>query len=143
MKQILTLIWLCSLAVNSLGQSSNDAKLQITIVLNKQAAAWNEGDINAYMLGYWNNDSLLFIGSKGPVYGYKPTLERYRKSYPDKRAMGELSFSNLAFKRLSNEYYYVVGKWSLLRENDNPNGYFTLLFRRIEGKWLIVADHSS
>lgn len=142
MKQILVLVCMCLIALFAQAQHNNDEQ-EIATVLNNQATAWNEGNIDAYMQGYWNNDSLLFIGSKGPVYGYKPTLERYKKSYPDKRAMGELRFSNLSFKRLSNEYYYVVGKWSLVRENDNPNGYFTLLFRRIENKWLIVADHSS
>ncbi len=117
--------------------------MQVTAVLDKQAAAWNKGDIETYMQGYWNNDSLLFIGSKGPVYGYKPTLERYKKSYPDKQAMGVLNFSALMFKKLSDEYYYVTGKWSLQRDKDNPNGYFTLLFRKMDGKWSIVADHSS
>ncbi len=115
----------------------------INDVLDKQAAAWNKGDIETYMQGYWNHDSLLFIGSKGPVYGYQPTLERYKKSYPDKQAMGVLSFSALTFKKLSDEYYYVTGNWSLQRDKDNPNGYFTLLFRNMNGKWLIVADHSS
>lgn len=115
----------------------------IKAVLDEQAAAWNNADIEAYMHGYWNNDSLLFIGSKGPVYGYKPTLERYQKSYPDKQAMGELRFSELTFKKLSKEYYFVTGKWNLQRDKDNPNGYFTLLFRKIKGKWRIVADHSS
>lgn len=123
---------------------NNDAETkQIADVLYKQAAAWNNGNIEEYMHGYWNNDSLLFIGSKGPVYGYKPTLERYKKSYPDKEAMGELSFSDLTFKRLSHEYYFVTGRWSLQRDKDNPNGYFTLLFRLMNGKWQIVADHSS
>lgn len=124
-------------------KGAKDNVMLIKDVLDEQATAWNKGDIEAYMQGYWHDDSLLFIGSKGPVYGYKPTLERYKKSYPDKQAMGELSFSELTFKKLSNEYYFVTGKWSLQRDKDNPNGYFTLLFRKIEDAWLIVADHSS
>lgn len=124
-------------------KGAKDNIMLIKDVLDEQATAWNKGDIEAYMQGYWHDDSLLFIGNKGPVYGYKPTLERYKKSYPDKQAMGELSFSELTFKKLSNEYYFVTGKWSLQRDKDNPNGYFTLLFRKIKGKWRIVADHSS
>lgn len=124
-------------------KGNKDDVMLIKAVLDEQAAAWNNADIEAYMHGYWNNDSLLFIGSKGPVYGYKPTLERYQKSYPDKQAMGELRFSELTFKKLSKEYYFVTGKWNLQRDKDNPNGYFTLLFRKIKGKWRIVADHSS
>lgn len=115
----------------------------INQVLNTQADAWNTGSIDGYMQGYWNSDSLLFIGSKGPAYGYATTLERYKKSYPDKAAMGTLSFSNLSFYKLSNEYYHVVGAWKLVREKDTPGGYFTLLFKKIKGKWLIVADHTS
>lgn len=124
-------------------KGAKDNIMLIKDVLDEQATAWNKGDIEAYMQGYWHDDSLLFIGNKGPVYGYKSTLERYKKSYPDKQAMGELSFSELTFKKLSNEYYFVTGKWSLQRDKDNPNGYFTLLFRKIKGKWRIVADHSS
>lgn len=131
------------ITMSTYAQKTNNDVVQITAVLDKQSAAWNEGDIETYMQGYWNNDSLLFIGSKGPVYGYQPTLERYKKSYPDKKAMGVLGFSALSFKKLSDEYFYVTGRWSLQRDKDNPNGYFTLLFRKIEGNWLIVADHSS
>ncbi|MBZ0100187.1 MAG: DUF4440 domain-containing protein, partial [Taibaiella sp.] len=68
-------------------------------MLHKQADEWNRGDIDGYMQGYWNSDSLVFIGSKGPVYGYKPTLERYKTSYPDKEKMGKLDFSDLSFRR--------------------------------------------
>lgn len=111
--------------------------------MNAQVAAWNNGNIENYMHGYWNNDSLLFIGSKGPKYGYNSTLSNYKKSYPDKAAMGELHFSSLKYNRLSDEYYHVTGAWSLIRAEDNPNGYFTLIFRKIDGNWVIVADHSS
>lgn len=115
----------------------------IKSVMNAQVAAWNIGNIDGYMQGYWDNDSLLFIGSKGPKYGYNSTLNNYKKSYPDKAAMGELHFSSLKYNRLSAEYYHITGEWSLIRANDNPNGYFTLIFRKIDGSWVIVADHSS
>lgn len=142
MKRSLTLV-LFFISIEVFAHSNNAETKQIAEVLHKQAAAWNKGNIEEYMHGYWNNDSLLFIGSKGPVYGYTPTLERYQKSYPDKEAMGELSFSALTFKRLSQEYYFVTGRWSLQRDKDNPNGYFSLLFRKIDKRWQIVADHSS
>ncbi|HYD22157.1 MAG TPA: nuclear transport factor 2 family protein [Flavipsychrobacter sp.] len=142
MKQLIILL-LCLVPLTvATAQGGTDVR-EITAVLDKQAMEWNAGNIEGYMQGYWNNDSLLFIGSKGPVYGYRPTLERYKKSYPDKHAMGILSFSALSFKRLSDEYYFVTGRWSLQRKDDNPNGYFTLLFRKIKKQWLIVADHSS
>lgn len=137
------LLFLSVIVWASCSQPAENDIAEISAVLNTQAAEWNKGNIEGYMQGYWNNDSLLFIGSKGPVYGYNNTLQRYKKGYPDKDAMGQLSFSNLSFKKLSNEYYHVTGSWSLMRKGDNPNGYFTLIFRKIDGHWVIVADHSS
>lgn len=115
----------------------------IRAVLQAQAEAWNKGNIVAYMDGYWKNDSLLFIGKAGPTYGHRATLERYRKAYPDAAAMGQLTFSEVSIRLLSDHSAFVVGKWSLKRDRDNPGGYFTLLWERRDGKWVIVADHSS
>lgn len=143
MKHLLLAVWFCLIITNANAQKDESDIDQVASVLAMQAVSWNKGDIEGYMQGYWNSDSLLFIGSNGPVYGYKPTLERYKKSYPDKQAMGVLTFSQINFKLLSQEYYFVSGRWSLQRKNDAPGGYFTLLFRKIGGKWLIVADHSS
>ncbi len=112
-------------------------------VLEKQATAWNKSSIEAYMHGYWNSDSLLFVGKGGPTYGYTQTLKRYKTSYSDTEKMGKLSFDILQVKRLSEEYYFVLGKWALKRSAGDVGGSFTLLFRKIKGKWLIVADHSS
>ncbi len=122
--------------------SAGNEEAAIKHVLDRQVAEWNKGNIDGYMQGYWNNDSLLFIGRKGPKYGYTTTLENYKKAYPDAATMGKLSFSNLKFKKLSGEYYYVTGGWSLERE-DSPGGYFTLLFQKVNGKWVIIADHTS
>ncbi|MGN6477457.1 MAG: YybH family protein [Flavipsychrobacter sp.] len=115
----------------------------ISSVLAAQAAAWNNGSIDEYMHGYWNNDSLVFVGKNGPTYGYQQTLERYKKSYSDAAKMGKLSFDILQVRRLSSDYYFVLGKWALKRSVGDVGGSFTLLFRRIKGKWKIVADHSS
>lgn len=112
-------------------------------VLEQQSAAWNRGDIDAYMTGYWNNDSLVFIGKNGPTYGYNATLQRYKSSYPDAEKMGKLNFTILQVKELSKDYYFVLGKWELKRSMGDLSGHFTLLFRHIAGQWLIVADHSS
>ena len=95
------------------------------------------------MQGYWNHDSLLFIGKSGPTYGYKATLERYKKSYSTPEQMGMLYFTLLQIKGLSKEYYSVAGKWELKRATGDISGHFTLLFRKIKGQWLIVSDHSS
>jgi hypothetical protein len=122
-------------------QSSDE--LTIRKVLDNQIKAWNKGDIEDFMQGYWKNDSLMFIGKNGINWGWQKTLENYKKRYPDVTAMGKLSFDIILIKELSPEYYYVVGKWMLNRSIGDLNGHYNLLFRKINGIWLIIADHSS
>jgi ketosteroid isomerase-like protein len=113
-------------------------------VLNQQVTDWNKGDIVAFMTGYWNSDSVMFMTKKGPQYGYKPVMEHYKQVYPNKAAMGTLDFSHLIYKRLSAEYYFVVGAFHLHLDNrTDVGGNFTLLFRKIDGAWKIVVDHTS
>lgn len=116
---------------------------EIRNVLSLQNAAWNRGDVDAFMVGYWESDSLMFIGSSGVTYGYKNTLANYKKRYPDTVAMGQLTFTLIDVKKLSGEYYHVTGKWHLKRSIGDAGGHFTLLFRKINGKWVIIEDHSS
>lgn len=118
-------------------------ELTIRKVLDNQIMAWNKGDIEGFMQGYWKNDSLMFIGKNGINWGWEKTLENYKKRYPDTTAMGKLSFDIILVKQLSPEYYYVVGKWMLKRSIGDLSGYYNLLFRKINGIWVIVGDHSS
>ena len=112
-------------------------------LLAKQSAAWNRGDLEGFMQGYWENDSLMFIGKSGITYGWKNTLANYKKGYPDTAAMGKLTFTIIKIQSLSKEYYQVVGKWQLARRIGDLAGYFTLLFQKRDGRWVIIADHSS
>ena len=112
-------------------------------VLQLQTEAWNNGNIDEFMKGYWKSDSLKFIGKSGVTYGYNETLSGYKKRYSDTIQMGKLFFDILEIKKLSPEYYFVVGKWFLKRSVGDIGGYYTLLFRKINGKWVIVADHTS
>jgi ketosteroid isomerase-like protein len=118
-------------------------EISIRRVLNDQTKSWNRGDVEGFMRGYWKNDSLIFVGKSGVNWGWKRALENYKKRYPDTTAMGKLSFDFIVIKRLSPEYYYVVGKWMLTRTVGDLSGHYDLLFKRIHGIWLIVADHSS
>ncbi|HQY11169.1 MAG: nuclear transport factor 2 family protein [Ferruginibacter sp.] len=111
--------------------------------IEKQRLAWNKGDIESFMGTYWQNDSLMFIGKSGVTYGWQNTLNNYKRGYPDTAAMGKLDFDILQVKPLSDTYFFVVGKWHLTRSIGNAGGHFTLLFRKIKNKWVIVADHSS
>ena len=140
MKKLLLalLIFCCTAAV-----AQTKDELAVRQLLAEQVKGWNKGNINNFMKGYWQSDSLLFIGKNGPQYGYQTTLDNYKKSYPDNTAMGKLSFDLLQVKRLSPGYFFVVGKWHLTRTIGDAQGHFTLLIRRVKDKWLVVVDHSS
>ncbi|MXV49375.1 DUF4440 domain-containing protein [Pedobacter sp. HMF7647] len=127
--------------VNSL--FAQDNQKEIKDVLEAQRQAWNRGDIVHYMDGYWQSDSLVFIGRSGPHYGWSNTLENYKKSYPDKAAMGLLTFDVKEIRLLDTANAFVIGAWHLKRSKDEPHGYFTLLFRKTKQGWKIIADHSS
>lgn len=139
-QKIFYLILITALPFTALAQRDEQAIQQ---VLEKQIKGWNSGNIEEYMKGYWQSDSLMFIGKNGPKWGYKTTLENYKKGYPDTAAMGKLRFDLLQLKKLSPEYYYVTGKWALKRSKGDLEGYFTLLFKKIKNSWVIVSDHSS
>jgi ketosteroid isomerase-like protein len=112
-------------------------------ILDNQTAAWNRGDVDGFMKGYWENDSLMFIGKSGVTYGWSNTLKNYKKNYPDTATMGKLAFTLIEVKKLSKEYYHITGKWFLKRSIGDVGGHFTLLFRKINGRWVIISDHSS
>ena len=120
--------------------SDEDAIKQL---MASQVNAWNQGNIDEFMKGYWQNDSLAFIGKTGITYGYNNTLNNYKKNYDSPAKMGQLSFSDLILKRLSQNYFFITGKWFLKRSAGNIGGYYTLLFRKINDKWFIVTDHTS
>lgn len=115
----------------------------IRALLEEQRMAWNTGNLEPFMSTYWKSDSLMFIGKSGVTYGWQNTLDNYRKGYPDTAAMGKLRFDILEVKRLSVMYFFVVGKWHLNRSIGDVGGHFTLLFKKVKNKWVIVADHSS
>src|SRR6266446_5017375 len=115
----------------------------IRAVLTTQQAAWNRGDIPAFLEGYWNSPELTFSGGDGIVRGYAGLLQRYRKSYPDRAAMGELDFSGLEIRILARDAALVLGHWHLKRAAGDAGGVFTLVFRRFPTGWRIIHDHTS
>ena len=127
--------------IKSQAQKHDEGEIRTLLV--QQTETWNRGDINGFMQTYWQNDSLMFIGKDGVTWGWKNTLERYKKGYPDKETMGQLSFEVIQMKKLSAEYFFVVGKWMLKRNAGDLSGYYNLLMKRIKGQWKIIADHSS
>lgn len=117
-------------------------KEAILEVMSQQEQDWNNGDIDAFMQGYWQSDSLLFVGKNGIKYGWQTTLENYKKSYPDKSTMGKLSFI-IEKLEVENQAAFMLGKWNITRDGGNIGGYFTLYWKKIDGKWVIVLDHTS
>ncbi|HWN88770.1 MAG TPA: DUF4440 domain-containing protein [Chitinophagaceae bacterium] len=140
MKSIFVFL-LTIMSFSVLCQTNDEA--EVRDVLTKQNAAWNRGDVDAFMVGYWENDSLMFIGKSGVTYGYKNTLANYKRNYPDTTVMGKLTFTLIQVKQLSPEYFHVTGKYYLTRTIGDASGHFTLMFRKINGKWVIISDHSS
>jgi beta-aspartyl-peptidase (threonine type) len=122
---------------------TRSAEAEIRRVMDDQAAAWNRGDIDGFMTGYWNSPHLVFVSGTNVTRGWQPTLERYRKSYDSREKMGTLTFSDLEITVLSKDAAVVLGSWSLAREKDNPHGKFTLIFRKFREGWRIVMDHTS
>ncbi|MCX2586057.1 MULTISPECIES: YybH family protein [unclassified Pedobacter] len=138
--KILTLLLICS--VGAFAQSPKD-KQAILDVLEMQRTEWNKGNLETFMQGYVKSDSLLFVGSSGPTYGWQKTLDNYKKTYAGKAGMGVLTFGIKKVDFLNTDVAFVLGSWHLKREKDEPQGYFTLLFKRLNGEWKIFVDHSS
>jgi hypothetical protein len=137
----LVLVSICSAQTKPIAVSVDE--VLIRQLLDKQTQAWNRGDIETFMETYWKSDSLMFIGKSGVTYGWANTLNNYKKGYPDTTAMGKLSFDILLIKRLSFQYFQVIGKWHLQRSIGDLGGHYTLLIKKIKGKWVIISDHSS
>jgi ketosteroid isomerase-like protein len=127
----------------SIQQTTETSSAAIQSVLSSQQAAWNRGDIPAFLAGYWNSPELTFAGSDGIVRGYEGLLARYRKSYPNQQAMGELAFSDLEITQLAPDAVLVLGHWRIKRETGNIGGVFTLVFRRFPIGWRIIHDHTN
>jgi len=134
----------CSIAIGA--QSANQQsqiKSEILKVMNAQADAWNRGDIDGFMKGYWNSENLRFVSGDAVTRGWQPTLDRYKRNYSSREKMGTLTFTDLTVEVLSKDAAVVLGSWALARASDNPKGKFTLIFRKTRDGWLIVHDHTS
>ncbi|MDQ3131961.1 MAG: DUF3225 domain-containing protein [Acidobacteriota bacterium] len=146
MKYFLLFFVLTLSATNLFAQTNKrDEKISAEIrrVMNEQTAAWNAGDIEGFMRGYWNSPELKFVSGANVTKGWQPTLDRYKKNYDSRAKMGVLAFSDLEITVLSKDAATVLGSWALQRENDKPGGKFTLIFRKFKDGWRIIHDHTS
>lgn len=131
------------LSLLTFGAFAQNDEQEIRAVMDRQVECWNDGDLECFMEGYWKSDKLVFIGKSGLTYGWQTTLDNYKKNYPTRADMGTLSFDLKIVEPISEGFWFVVGKWNLDREKDNPNGHFSLVFRKLDNDWVIVSDHSS
>jgi ketosteroid isomerase-like protein len=139
-------VLICAAAVSrpSVASPANPAdEAAIRAVLDMQTAAWNRGDIDTLMSGYWNSDQTEFLGANGIARGYQAVLDRYHHAYPDRKSMGTVSFTDIEVHLTCSDAAYVVGKFHLAREADQPSGVFSLDFRKFPEGWRIVLDHTT
>ena len=125
------------------GSRGSASEGEIRTLLTMQTEAWNRGDIDGFMEGYWKSDQTEFVGARGVSRGWQALLDRYRRDYPDQKAMGHLSFANLEVHVVCADGAYAIGEFHLQRENDQPAGVFTLYFRKFPEGWRIVVDHTT
>jgi hypothetical protein len=144
-RAILMMLVMSSLAACSMqpDESIAPADKQIRALMDAQQLAWNRGDIEDFMQGYWHDDRLRFESGTTTMSGWQATYDRYLKRYPDRAAMGTLQFSNVQITTLDKDHATATGGWALLgRANDVPHGTFVLDLRRFDKNWKIVKDHT-
>jgi ketosteroid isomerase-like protein len=124
-------------------QLSKTDSLEIANILMDSQRDWNAGDLESFMKTYWRSDSVAFVGASGPIYGYESTLERYQKSYPDTTTMGQLEFDILRLYQIDQHTALLIGKFYLTRSIADLQGHYTLIWRKLDGEWKIISDHSS
>ena len=140
----ISVVFLIITSANSYSQTLKEKdSLKILNVLEQQRIAWNDNNINEFMKGYLNSEKLVFSGSNGPVFGWNFVKDRYLKTYSTKELMGDLSFEINNLFSLSRKVAILLGKFNLQRKNEKLSGYFTLIFKKINGNWYIVSDHTS
>ena len=115
---------------------------EIKKALHQSADDWSNGNLEGYMNVYWKSEDLQFIGGKGITYGWKQTLENYKKGYPTKEDTGKLTFKVLSVDFLAKDLYSLIGEYYLQRPTGNANGIYNLIFKKIDEKWVIIIDHT-
>ena len=119
-------------------QARESAK--ILALLEAQDEAWNRGDIDGFMAGYWQSEDLRFASGGDVTRGYAGTLARYKARYSDRALMGTLKTTDHEIILLSPDAAVAHGRWQLTREKDTPGGLYTLVLRKVDGDWVIISD---
>jgi beta-aspartyl-peptidase (threonine type) len=138
---LLLLISACASSPSRAG----DPAAEVRAVWNAQVEAWNRGDLDSFMTGYWNSPDVVFFSNKAETRGWQQTLERYRATYKaEGRQMGMLDFPKLEFKVLGPEAVLARGQWRLkMPDGKESTGMTSVTFQKLPEGWRIVHDHSS
>ena len=139
---IILIILLNSIIIHTQDFRESDS-LSILSVLENQKKAWNNNDIDKFMLGYLNSEKLIFVSKNGPVYGWDFVKDRYKTEYSSKYLMGDLDFEIYDLFLITNRSAILIGKFNLVRDDEELTGFFSLIFKKIKGDWYIVSDHTS
>ncbi len=129
--------------VNAQMNLATSDSLAIVQAIDAQQHAWNEGNVETFMEGYWHSDRLVFVGANGPTYGYDPVKADYYRRYPDRAAMGRLAFTIIDLYAIDVKTAFVIGKFHLTRKTSDVEGHFTLVWKKFDDQWLIISDHTS
>lgn len=144
MKNILSLsLFILILTISTFAQTDAKAAQAIKAVMEKQTAAWNKGDIDGFMKGYWRSENLVFVSGDNVTKGWQQTTDRYKNSYNTREKMGVLTFSDIEINVLGKDSAVVLGRWKVAHPPKDSQGRFTLIFRKFKDGWKIIHDHTS
>lgn len=142
-KNLLLLLLIFPFAIVYGQQQKNKETIAIIDILSKQEAAWNNGNLDSFMLYYWHSPALRFVSKNGVRKGWQAVYDSYKKNYSDKDEMGKLGFEIKSIDLIDKENAMVVGSWKVENKSGSPAGYFSLWFKKIGGEWFIIMDHTS
>ncbi|MCU4176177.1 YybH family protein [Carboxylicivirga sp. N1Y90] len=125
-----------------ISEPPKEVKENILVQMEASRHCWNKGDFEGYMQVYWKSDSMLFMGINKVTNGWEQTLKNYKKGYPDAAAIGELKYTFEHFNMLADDCVLLIGKYHLTREIGDADGYFSLVWKNIDGEWKIILDHT-
>ncbi len=127
----------------SIKYSPKKSKEIILKAMSDQQECWNNTDLECFMSYYHHSDSIQFVAKNGVNYGWDNIYKSYQIGFPNAEAMGKLTYTIIDVELYGKKHAMVTGKFELERKNDKPSGYFTLIWEKIDGKWLIISDHTS
>ena len=120
------------------------APAAIKVMLNRQAEAWNRGDLLDFVAYYAPLCTL--VGNEITETTRSRVLAHYKEKYPSRSAMGKLTFSDVSIHLLHSDIATVTAHWHLDRDakaGGPVGGVFSLVCELSGNKWQIVLDHTS